>query len=125
MYILTTMILNNYNLYVNFMILYRTYSANVPYIFYTVITSLRLMLPQTTTKIFAVLMATLISLGSLSLTPLEVFASHSFKAGVQGDNIPDNTHVNLNGITLEQFQVVPLYDASPNFIRALFITRSM
>ena len=43
------------------------------------------MLPQKT-KIFAVIMATLMSLGSLSLMPLDVYASHSFEAGVQGDN---------------------------------------
>ena len=78
------------------------------------------MLPQKT-KIFAVLMATMMRLGFLSLMPLNVYASHSFEAGVQGDNIPDNTHVNLNGITLEQLQVVPLYDASPNFVSGHFL----
>src|SRR5687767_166553 len=81
------------------------------------------MLPQKT-KIFAVLMATLMSLGSLSLMPLNVYASHSFEAGVQGDNIPDNTHVNLNGITLPPLGVVPIYDASPNFISGHFLYRA-
>jgi hypothetical protein len=73
------------------------------------------MLPQKT-KIFAVLMATLMSVGSLSLMPLNVFASHSFEAGVSGDNIPDNTHVDLSGLNLPPGGVMPLYDASPNFI---------
>ncbi len=27
-------------------------------------------------------------------------ASHSFEAGVQGDNIPDNTHIRLDGLVL-------------------------
>src|SRR5215211_3966648 len=80
------------------------------------------MLPQKT-KIFAVIMATLMSLGSLSLMPLNVYASHSFEAGVSGDNIPDNTHVNLNGITLPPLGAVPLYDSSPNFISGHFLYR--
>jgi hypothetical protein len=83
------------------------------------------MLPQPTIKIFAVLLATtLMSLGSLSL-PLEVFASHSFEAGVSGDNIPDNTHVDLSDITLPPGGVVPLYDASPNFISGHFLYRAV
>lgn len=103
------------------MILHRTYSTNVPYFFYTIFMLLNIMLPQQKTKLFTVLMATtLLSLGSLSL-PLDVFASHSFEAGVIGDNIPDNTHVNLNEITLEHLQVVPLYDASPNFVSGHFL----
>jgi hypothetical protein len=81
------------------------------------------MLPQKT-KIFAVLMATLMSLGSISLMPLNVYASHSFEAGVSGDNIPDNTHVNLNGITLPPGGVIPLYDASPNFVSGHFLYRA-
>ena len=82
----------------------------------------KIMLPQKT-KIFAVIMATLMSLGSLSLMPLDVYGSHSFEAGVQGDNIPDNTHVNLNGITLPPLGVVPLYDSSPNFFSGHFLYR--
>ena len=82
------------------------------------------MLPQKT-KIFAVLMATMMSLGSLSLMPLNVYASHSFEAGVSGDNIPDNTHVNLNGITLPPGGVIPLYDASPNFVAGHFLYRAV
>jgi hypothetical protein len=69
-------------------------------------------------------MATLLSLGSLSLMPLEVFASHSFEAGVSGDNIPDNTHVDLSGLELPPLGVVPLYDASPNFISGHFLYRA-
>jgi hypothetical protein len=81
------------------------------------------MLPQKT-KIFAVLMATLMSVGSLSLMPLNVFASHSFEAGVSGDNIPDNTHVDLSGLNLPPGGVMPLYDASPNFISGHFLYRA-
>ncbi|HLN36064.1 MAG TPA: hypothetical protein VK250_12395 [Nitrososphaeraceae archaeon] len=74
-------------------------------------------------KIFVVMMATFLSLASLSSMPLDIFASHSFEAGVQGDSIPDNTHVNLNGITLPPLGVVPVYDASPNFISGHFLFR--
>jgi hypothetical protein len=76
------------------------------------------------TQLLTVVMATLLSLGSLSLMPLEVFASHSFEAGVSGDNIPDNTHVDLSGLTLPPGGVVPLYDASPNFISGHFLYRA-
>lgn len=101
------------------------HSTNVSYLFYTIFRSLIIMLPQQTTKIFAILTATLMSLGSLSLMPLDVFASHSFEAGVSGDNIPDNTHVNLNAITLPPGGVLPLYDASPNFIAGHFLYRAV
>ena len=76
------------------------------------------------TQLLTVVMATLLSLGSLSLMPLEIFASHSFEAGVSGDNIPDNTHVDLSGLTLPPLGVVPLYDASPNFISGHFLYRA-
>ena len=75
-------------------------------------------------QLLTVIMATLLSLGSLSLMPLEVFASHSFEAGVQGDNIPDNTHVDLSNLTLPELGVVPLYDASPNFVAGHFLYRA-
>jgi hypothetical protein len=81
------------------------------------------MLPQKT-KIFAVLMATLMSVGSLSLMPLNVYASHSFEAGVSGDNIPDNTHVDLSGLALPLGGVMPLYDASPNFVAGHFLYKA-
>ncbi len=75
------------------------------------------------TKILVVIMATFLSLGSLSSTPLDVFASHSFEAGVQGDSIPDNTHVNLNGVRLPPGGVLPVYDSSPNFVSGHFLFR--
>jgi hypothetical protein len=78
------------------------------------------MLPQKT-KIFAVLMATMMSLGSLSLMPLNVYASHSYEAGVQGDNIPDNTHIDLSQLVLPSGGVFPLYDSSPNFVSGHFL----
>ena len=82
------------------------------------------MLPQQT-RILALMMATLMSLGSLSLIPLDVYASHSYEAGVQGDAIPDNTHIDLSQLTLPSGGVFPLYDASPNFVSGHFLLRSV
>ena len=70
------------------------------------------------------MMATLMSLGSLSLIPLDVYASHSYEAGVQGDAIPDNTHIDLSQLTLPSTGVFPLYDASPNFVSGHFLLRA-
>jgi hypothetical protein len=78
------------------------------------------MLPQQT-RILALMMATLLSLGSLSLIPLDVYASHSYEAGVQGDNIPDNTHIDLSQLILPFAGVFPLYDSSPNFVSGHFL----
>lgn len=79
---------------------------------------------NTNPKIFAVLLASLFSLGTLGMMPLNVDASHSFEAGVEGDNIPDNTHVDLSGLELPPGGVVPLYDASPNFVAGHFLYRA-
>ena len=74
------------------------------------------MLPQKSTILVAVMMmATLLSLGSLSLIPLDVYASHSYEAGVQGDNIPDNTHIDLSQLSLPSTGAFPLYDSSLYF----------
>jgi hypothetical protein len=51
------------------------------------------------------------------------FASHSFEAGVKGDSLPDNTHIRLNDLTLSPMEVIPVYDASPNFIAGHFLYR--
>ena len=53
-----------------------------------------------------------------------VFASHSFEAGVSGDNIPDNTHVRLDSLELPSGGVIPIYDASPNFVSGHLLLRS-
>lgn len=53
-----------------------------------------------------------------------VFASHSFEAGVSGNNIPDNTHVRLDSLALPPGGVLPVYDASPNFISGHLLLRS-
>lgn len=53
-----------------------------------------------------------------------VFASHSFEAGVSGNNIPDNTHVRLDGLGLPAGGVLPVYDASPNFVSGHLLLRS-
>lgn len=77
------------------------------------------MLPKKTQLLTAV-MATLLSLGSLSLMPNDVFASHSYEAGVEGDAIPDNTHIDLSQLVLPSAGVFPLYDSSPNFVSGHF-----
>ena len=51
-------------------------------------------------------------------------ATHSFEAGVQGDNIPDNTLVRLDGLMLPPTGVLPVYDASPNFVSGHFLMRA-
>lgn len=53
-----------------------------------------------------------------------IFASHSFEAGVKGDSLPDNTHVRLDGLTLPPGGVLPVYDASPNFVSGHFLLRA-
>jgi len=84
----------------------------------------KIMLPQKTLLLTVLMATTLMSLGSLFLMPLDVYASHTFEAGVSGDNIPDNTHVDLSGLILPPGGVVPLYDASPNFISGHFLYRA-
>ena len=53
-----------------------------------------------------------------------VFASHSFELGVSGGSVPDNTHIRLDGMTLPPGGVLPVYDASPNFISGHFLMRA-
>jgi len=53
-----------------------------------------------------------------------VFASHSFELGVSGGTIPDNTHIRLDGLTLPPGGVLPVYDASPNFVAGHFLLRA-
>ena len=52
------------------------------------------------------------------------YASHAFEAGVEGNAIPDNTHIRLDGLKLEDTAVLPLYDASPNFVSGHFLLRA-
>ncbi len=52
------------------------------------------------------------------------YASHTFELGVEGNSVPDNTHVRLDGLTLPQGGVLPLYDASPNFVSGHFLMRA-
>ena len=78
------------------------------------------MLPKKT-QLLTVVMATLLSLGSFSLMPNDVFASHSYEAGVEGDAIPDNTHIDLSQLALPSAGVFPLYDSSPNFVSGHFL----
>jgi hypothetical protein len=53
-----------------------------------------------------------------------VFASHSFEVGVSEGSIPDNTHVRLDGLALPPGGVLPVYDASPNFVAGHFLLRA-
>ncbi len=53
-----------------------------------------------------------------------VLASHNFEAGVIGNNITDNTHIRLDGLTLPPGAVMPVYDASPNFVSGHFLLRA-
>lgn len=53
-----------------------------------------------------------------------VFASHSFEAGTQGNTIPENTHIRLDGMTLADGDIFPLYDSSPNFISGHFLLKA-
>ena len=64
--------------------------------------------------------AGIISMGAFFAIPggSVVLASHSFEAGVQGDNIPDNTLVRLDGLTLPPLGVQPVYNAIWNFSSA-------
>ena len=52
------------------------------------------------------------------------FASHSFEAGVEGSNIPDNTLIRMDGLVLPPTGVLPVYDASPNFVSGHFLMRA-
>jgi hypothetical protein len=74
----------------------------------------------------ATIMSTL--LFTAAIADLEIiqyaYANHSFEAGVKGDAIPDNTHVRLDGLKLVQSAVLPLYDASPNFVSGHFLLRA-
>jgi len=78
------------------------------------------MLPQKSAILAVMMMATLLSLGSLSLMPLDIYASHSYEAGVQEDNISDNTHIDLSQLILPSAGVFPLYDSSPNLFQDIF-----
>jgi hypothetical protein len=53
-----------------------------------------------------------------------VYANHSFEAGVTGDAIPDNTHIKLDGVKLKKSAVLPVYDASPNFVSGHLLLRA-
>ena len=53
-----------------------------------------------------------------------VFASHSFELGTVGNTLPDNTHVRLDGLSLPRGAVLPLYDASPNFVAGHLLVKS-
>jgi hypothetical protein len=53
-----------------------------------------------------------------------VFANHSFEAGVAGNNIPDNTHIKLDGVKLKSTAVLPVFDASPNFVSGHLLLRA-
>jgi len=53
-----------------------------------------------------------------------VFASHSFETGVSAGSLPDNTHIRLDGMTLQPGSIFPVYDASPNFVAGHFLLKA-
>lgn len=53
-----------------------------------------------------------------------VFASHSFEVGTAAGVLPDNTHIRLDGMTLADGAIFPLYDASPNFVSGHFLLKA-
>jgi hypothetical protein len=75
-------------------------------------------------KLFVVASGLAAAIGIVVYGSGTVFASHSFEAGVSGNNIPDNTHVRLDGLSLPAGGVLPVYDASPNFIAGHLLLRS-
>lgn len=75
-------------------------------------------------KLFVVALGLAAAIGIVVYGSGTVFASHSFEAGVSGNNIPDNTHVRLDGLSLPAGGVLPVYDASPNFIAGHLLLRS-
>ena len=83
---------------------------------------------KSTTKKLVLKAATSISvlafLIAATLTTSVVFANHSFEAGVAGSNIPDNTHIKLDGVKLKSTAVLPLFDASPNFVSGHLLLRA-
>lgn len=53
-----------------------------------------------------------------------VFASHSFETGVSAGSLPDNTHIRLDGMTLQPDAIFPVYDASPNYVAGHFLLKA-
>jgi len=77
-------------------------------------------------RLLAIGSAAIISIGTLLTiySGSSALASHTFEAGVQGDNIPDNTHTRLDELILPPTGVLPIYDASPNFVSGHFLMRA-
>jgi hypothetical protein len=78
---------------------------------------------------FSSLKLRVVAIGATAIVGLvaynsSVFASHSFELGVSGSTIPDNTHIRLDGLTLPPGGVLPVYDASPNFVAGHFLMRA-
>jgi hypothetical protein len=78
------------------------------------------------TKIAALLILVIpgIILGGLVGQAIPAYASHTFELGVTGNTVPDNTQIRLDGIRLPPGGVLPLYDASPNFVAGHFLLRA-
>jgi len=53
-----------------------------------------------------------------------VFASHSFETGVSAGALPDNTHIRLDGMTLQPGTIFPVYDSSPNYVAGHFLLKA-
>lgn len=65
---------------------------------------------------------------------VQVYASHTFETGTQNTFsrhtqggaplLPNNTTVRLDGLTLQPGAVLPIYDASPNFVSGHLLLRA-
>jgi len=53
-----------------------------------------------------------------------VFASHSFEVGVSAGVLPDNTHIRLDGMTLQPGTIFPIYDSSPNYVAGHLLVKA-
>jgi len=53
-----------------------------------------------------------------------VYASHSFEVGTSAGSLPDNTHIRLDGMILAPGAILPVYDASPNFVSGHFLLKA-
>jgi hypothetical protein len=70
-----------------------------------------------------ILLISVTTLGVVIGHATPIYANHTFELGVQGSSVPDNTHIRLDGLTLPVGGVLPLYDASPDFVAGHFPLR--
>ena len=102
------------------------HSTNVP-VFFNLLTLLDGQMPErllSNLKLLVVAAGITAIVGIVAYNNSSVFASHSFELGTAGGAVPDNTHFRLDGLTLPPGGVLPVYDASPNFVAGHFLLRA-